>query len=379
VADSIETSVAVAILVFLVCLVGFVLLIQARQGRQLDDILILLRARFPQAPVPASATPSRVAAPAAATPVLPPTPPPPAARVDAVHRPAHSTRPTSLEVPAGTPRPPPARPHPPHPPPVKPDVGRFDEPAARRHAELVLEAQTAGKNARHCYGQACLQHGYHATCPCHCDGCALVTGLSEVARREVHPPLRLSPAERAAGLVARPAIADEDTAPGSDRRPSVWPGDSKDDEREKAEIRSRPEAEADVRHAARADPSAQDRPSDEETRVMSRPTILGLAPAAPPAAPISQQPVMRARPLPPLPHPSPLTGLQLTPDAIELTLENASARAGELRRAVVAAGETPRRPSPRSSTLVSQGVVRHDPRAEPEPCAPARRPGGPRT
>src|SRR5580692_5866289 len=69
-----------------------------------------------------------------------------------------------------------------------------------------------------------------------------------------------------------------------DGRPSAWPGDTAEDEREKQAIRARFEAAADARdardavRARAAEPEPDERPSDSEaTRVMVAPRPFGTA------------------------------------------------------------------------------------------------------
>jgi hypothetical protein len=264
--------------------------------------------------------------------------------------------------------------------PDEPQRTVFDERIARRWHALIAEAQEAGKVAKHCFGIHCLRNGYCLNaCPCGCEGCDQVKGFYTQATREarsVPEPLRLAPAERVAGVKGRPTMAGlgpVDTAPGSDERPSLWPGDTEADEREKRAIRARLEAAADARDAARQEAPADtgdDRPSDGETRVMQRPTIA--------AAPVPKR-GKGAADMPPT-----FRGLaDLRADDGAPTLEQrpgtptAQAFHAAVRAADPLAGVTPERPasSPtrtarefdarsRTATLASAGAVRPPPSKE---------------
>jgi hypothetical protein len=75
---------------------------------------------------------------------------------------------------------------PPTPTPTEPGASKLDARIERRWAQKCAHAQNAGKNANHCHGPKCLQHGSDVSlCECGCDWCRLVVALHVQAEREI--------------------------------------------------------------------------------------------------------------------------------------------------------------------------------------------------
>lgn len=75
---------------------------------------------------------------------------------------------------------------PPTPTPTEPGREKIDARIERRWHQKIAAAQEAGKDARHCDGQRCLQEGRDlSACLCQCNGCRIVVALLVQAGREI--------------------------------------------------------------------------------------------------------------------------------------------------------------------------------------------------